>query len=89
MRCYILHRNRPSGQTMYSTTSIRPIKVHCGKKCESVQHLVRGYKKLSQKEHKRQDYNAAKKVHWDLCKKNGLKDTEKMVRARRRRSSRK
>ena len=32
---------------------------------------------MSQKEHKRQDYNAAKKVHWDLCKKDGLKDTEK------------
>ena len=46
-------------------------------KCESVQHLVNGYEKLAQKEYKRQHGNVAKKVHWDLCKKNELEYTEK------------
>ena len=42
-----------------------------------MQHLVRGCEKLAQKEYKRQHDNVAKKVHWDLCKKNGLEHTEK------------
>ena len=33
--------------------------------------------KLAWKEYKRQYNNVAKKVHWDLCKKNGLEHTEK------------
>ena len=48
-----------------------------GKKGESVQHLVSGCEKLAQKEYKRRHNNVAKKVHWDLCKKNGLEHTEK------------
>ena len=47
------------------------------RKGESVQHLVRGCEKLAQKEYKRRHDNVAKKVHWDLCKKNGLAHTEK------------
>ena len=49
----------------------------CGKKCESVQHLICGSEKLAQKEYKRRHDNVAKKVHWDFCKKNGLEHTEK------------
>ena len=32
---------------------------------------------MAQKEYKRRHDNVAKKVHWDLCKKNGLEHTEK------------
>ena len=39
----------------------------CGKKGESVQHLVSACRKLAQKEYKGQHDNVAKKVHWDLC----------------------
>ena len=49
----------------------------CGKKGESLRHLVTGCDKLPQKDYKRRDCNVAKKVHWDLCKKNGLEHTEK------------
>ena len=49
----------------------------CGKKGESVQHLVSGCEILTQKENKRRLKNVAKKVLWDLCKKIGLKHTEK------------
>ena len=35
----------------------------CGKKGESVQHLVSGCEKLAQKEYKRRHNNIAKKVH--------------------------
>ena len=60
----------------------RPVKVFCvrrlcGKKYESVQHLVCGCEKLAQKEYKRRHDNVTKKVHWDFCKKNGLEHTEK------------
>ena len=47
------------------------------KKCESVQHLVSGCYKLAEKEFKRQHENVAKKVHWDISKKNGLEYMEK------------
>ena len=49
----------------------------CGKNCEIVQHLVSAWEKLAQKEYKRQHKNVAKKVHWDLCKKNGLEQKKK------------
>ena len=42
-----------------------------------MQHLVCGCEKLAQKGYKRRHDNVAKKVHWDLCKKNGLEHTEK------------
>ena len=44
----------------------------CGKKGESVQHLVGRFEKLAQKEHKRRHENVAKNVNWGFCKKNGL-----------------
>ena len=47
------------------------------KRGESVQHLVSGCEKLAQKEYKRLHDNVAKKVHWDLCKKNKLDCKEK------------
>ena len=53
-------------------TSESPLFSSCGKKGESVQHLLTGCEKLAQKECKRRHDNVAKKVHWDLCKKNGL-----------------
>ena len=49
----------------------------CGKKGESVQHTTSGCEKLAQKELKRRHDNVAKKVHWDICKKNRLEHTEK------------
>ena len=49
----------------------------CGKKGESVQHITSGSKKLAPKEYKRRDDNVAKKGHWGICKKNGLKHSEK------------
>ena len=42
-----------------------------------MQHLVSGCEKLAQKKYKRQHDIVAKKVHWDLCNKNGLKHMEK------------
>ena len=42
-----------------------------------MQHLISGCEKLAQKEYKRRHDNVAKKIHWDLCKKNGLEHTEK------------
>ena len=45
-------------------------------KSESAQNLVSGCEKLTWKEYKRR-HNVAKKVHCNLCKKNGLEHTEK------------
>ena len=47
------------------------------KKGESVQHIRNGCEKFAQKEYKRQHDNVAKKVHWKICKKNGLGHSEK------------
>ena len=49
----------------------------CEKKCESVQYITSGCKELAQKEYKRRHDNVAKKVHWDICKKNRLEHSEK------------
>ena len=49
----------------------------CGKKDESVQRITSGCEKLTQKEYKRRHGNVAKKVHWDICKKNKLEHIEK------------
>ena len=49
----------------------------CGEKGESVQHVTSGCKKLAQKEYKRRHDNVTKKVHWNICKKNGLKHSKK------------
>ena len=49
----------------------------CGKKGESVQHITSGCEKLAQKVYKRRLNNVAKKVHWDICKKNRLEHSEK------------
>ena len=49
----------------------------CREKGETVQHITSGCEKLAQKEYKRRHDNVAKKVHWDICKKNGLKHSEK------------
>ena len=46
-------------------------------KGKSVQHITSGCEKLAQKEYKRRHGNVAKKVHWDICKKNGLEHSEK------------
>ena len=58
-------------------TSESPLCRLCGKRSESVQHLVSGCEKLAQKEYKRRHDNVAKKVHWDICKKNKLDCKEK------------
>ena len=48
----------------------------CGKKGESVQHITSGCEKLSQSKYKRRHDNVGKKVHWNICKKNGLEHSE-------------
>ena len=58
-------------------TSGSPLCRLYGKKGESVQHLLSGCEKLAQEEYKRRHDYVAKKVHWDLSKKNGLEHTEK------------
>ena len=58
-------------------TSDSPICRLCGKKDESVQHITSGCETLAQREYKRRHDNVAKKVHWDICKKNGLEHREK------------
>ena len=42
-----------------------------------MRHKLSGCEKLCHKDYKRLHNNVAKKVHWDLCKKNGLEHTEK------------
>ena len=58
-------------------TSESPLRRLCGKKGESVQYITSGCEKLAQKEYKRRHGNVAKKVHWDICKKNWLEHSEK------------
>ena len=41
----------------------------CGKKGESMQHITSRYETSAQKECKRRHNNVAKKVQWDICKK--------------------
>ena len=48
-------------------TSESPLCKLCGKKGESVQHLVSGCEKFDQREYKKRHDNVAKKVYWDLC----------------------
>ena len=42
-----------------------------------MQNVISGCEKLAQKEYKRRHDNVAKKVHWDLCKKDKLDCIEK------------
>ena len=49
----------------------------CGNKGETVQHIICECEKLAQKEYKRHHDNVARRFHWDLCRKNGLKCNEK------------
>ena len=58
-------------------TSESPLCRLCGEKGESVLHITSGCKKLTQKEYKRRHDNVAKKVHWDICRNNGLEHSEK------------
>ena len=58
-------------------TSESPVCRLCVKKGESVQHITSGCEKLAQKEYKKRYDNVAMKVHWDICKKNGLEHSEK------------
>ena len=51
----------------------------CGKRGESVQHIIGECKKLAQKEYKRSHDNVAKKIHWELCKKKCIRTQGKMV----------
>ena len=49
----------------------------CGKRGESIQHIVAECEKLAQRDYKRRHDNVAKKVHWDLCRKHGLQHSDK------------
>ena len=58
-------------------TANSPLCRICGNKGETVQHIICECEKLAQKEYKRRHDNVAKRLHSDLCKKNGLKCNEK------------
>ena len=49
----------------------------CGKRGETVQHIISECEKLAQREYKRRHDKVAKKVHWDLCVRSGLECSEK------------
>ena len=49
----------------------------CGKRGESVQHIISECEKLAQKEYKRRHDNVAKRIHWELCKKHALECKER------------
>ena len=59
-------------------TSDNPMCRLCGKKGKSVQHITSGCEKLAQKEYKKRHDNVAKKIHWDICKENGLEHSERL-----------
>ena len=42
-----------------------------------MQHIISECEKLAQKEYKRRHGNVAKKIHWELCKKNALAHKDK------------
>ena len=48
----------------------------CGKRGESIQHIVSEWEKLAQTEYKRSHDNMVKKVNWDLCRKLGLEHSD-------------
>ena len=54
-------------------TANSPLCRMCGNKGEIIQHIICECEKLAQKEYKRRHNNVARRLHWDLCKKNGLK----------------
>ncbi|XP_047488218.1 uncharacterized protein LOC125038695 [Penaeus chinensis] len=58
-------------------SSDSPLCRMCGKRGESIQHIVSECEKLAQKEYKKRHDNVAKKVHWDLCRKHGLQHSDK------------
>ena len=49
----------------------------CGKRGESIQHIVSECEKLAQKKYKRRHDTVAKKVHWELCREHGLGHPDK------------
>ena len=49
----------------------------CGKRGESVQHIISECEKLAQKEYKRRHDNVAKRIHWELCRKHALDRKER------------
>ena len=57
-------------------SSENPICRMCGKRGETVHHIVSECEELAQKEYKRRHDNVARKVHWELCKKNVLEHKE-------------
>ena len=57
-------------------SSDNPLCRICGKRGETVHHIVNECEKLAQKEYKGHHDNVARKVHWELCKKNVLEQKE-------------
>ena len=58
-------------------SSENPLCRLCGKRGETVHHIVSECKKLAEKEFKRRHDNVVRKVHWDLCKKNVLEHKDR------------
>ena len=54
-----------------------PICRVCGKKGETISHIICECRNLTQKEYKKRHENVARLVHWEICKKYNLSRTEK------------
>ena len=49
----------------------------CGKRGETIQHVLCECEKLAQRKYKRRHDNVAKKVYWYLCRNSGIDHSEK------------
>ena len=58
-------------------SSENPICRMCEERGETAHHIVSECEKLTQKEYKRRHDNVARKVHWELCKKNALEHKDR------------
>ena len=64
-------------QTPHFKSNDNPLCRLCGKRGETVHHVIFECEKLAQKEYKGRHNKVAKKVHGDLCKRSWLECTEK------------
>ena len=58
-------------------TSETPLCRFCGDSTETVRHIISGCKKLAQREYRKRHDKVALRVHWEICRKNGIECTDK------------
>ena len=76
--CRTLQTNcLPSTEAKIDKQPVSPKCRLCGTKEETVMHLFSGFPKLAQKQYKRRHDNVARRVHWELCKKHGLENSDR------------